>query len=232
MREWEPWQLQKYAESRLELWGDPTNSPDKWNKYKYNNLRKLPNMIEGRTVLDVGCGCGHTYAVLKEHVDEYLGVDSAKAMIDICHRFFPKHLFKVGDVYDLSQFGLYDTVIATQLFIHLPDIEKPLKQLWDHVIISLIFTLRAPKTSSHIRKWKPEPLEPDDNYYLIGHNYDSKTIIDAINKLKYKKTVNVYFVKGAKNVMYIKITRDKTRNNKKYTTSVFNKIKRWSNNDC
>ena len=228
MREWEPWQLPEYAESRLEMWGNPTSPPKTWFKYKYNNLKKLPEMIDGDSVLDVGCGCGHTYAILKGHVKEYLGVDSAKAMIDICHRFFPERLFKVGDVYDLSPFKAYDTVISTQVLIHIPDLEEPLKQLWRHANKTLIFTLRPPKNTSHLRKWRPDPLEPESDYYLIGHNYKSETVIDAINNLEHKESVKAYTVEGAKNVMYIKIVRSKNKYNKNYTTSIFNKVSRWN----
>lgn len=214
MREWEPWQDKEYAESRLKIWRNPTDPPEKWDKYKYERLSRLPQLINGKTVLDVGCGCGHSHAILKPHVEEYLGVD-CKAMIDICHRFFKEKYFTVGDAYDLSPFGLYDTVIAIQLLIHLPDL-KPVKQLWAHTKKSLIITLRPPGRSNIKKTMKIK------NLYLIGRKYSRQEIIDAINTLNEVKEVEIYLSKFTYGrIIYIKINRGKGFNIK-FNNSIFN----------
>jgi len=214
MRDWEPWQSREYAESRLEMWGNPTDPPEKWNKHKYNRLRKLPKLIRGSTVLDVGCGLGHSYAVLRSHVTEYLGVDSAKAMIDICHRFFDESLFTVGDAYDLSSFGVYDTVLAIQLLIHLPNL-VPLKQLWRHARRCVVFTVWPPQEQK-IR-------QRTDG--LIGHVYSKNDIINAIRALDGVGGVEVYRDEDVKKdrMFWIMINKNGSM---KINRSVFNKIGR------
>ncbi len=142
-RPWEVWSEQKYADFCLKGWGNPTLPPETWDIDKYRRLNEIPSLITGKTVLDVGCGLGHLYALLRNRNLTYKGIDSSPIFIQGCKKFFPEANFEVGDVYDLSNEPIYDTVIATQLLIHLPDFKEPLQQLWDHTGKCLIFTLRA-----------------------------------------------------------------------------------------
>lgn len=193
-RSWEPWRSPEYAESRLKLWGNPLDPPSSWDKYKYRRLRVLPKMIIGKSVLDVGCGLGHTYRLIRNTVDEYLGLD-LPAMIDICHRFFPKNKFKVGDIYDLSPWGLYDTVISTQVLVHLPHLNKPLKQLWKHARKCILVTVRPPR--------KKETLKQREDG-LIGHRWTRKQLANAINRLKGVGSVEAW--RGSR-VIYIRVRK-------------------------
>lgn len=196
-RDWEPWRRPEYAESRLKIWGNPLDPPSSWNKNKYMRLRVLPKMILGKSVLDVGCGLGHTYSLIKNTVDEYLGLD-LPAMIEICHRFFPKRNFKVGDIYDLSPWGLYHTVISTQVLIHLPHLNEPLKQLWKHAERCILVTVRFPR--------EKEIFKQRENG-LIGHRWTKEQLVSAINNLNGVGKVEAW--RGTR-CIYLRVS--KTRN--------------------
>ena len=100
----------------------------------------------GKTVLDVGCGMGHLYHLLKENTDlDYLGCDNSVEMLKKAWGFFPdeKERFVEGDVFDLSNFDEVDSVISVSLLMHLPDIEEPIRQMWSRAKKELIFTIRS-----------------------------------------------------------------------------------------
>lgn len=152
-RPWEIWSERKYASFCLKDWGNPTLPPEEWDINKYRRLRGIRSLIVGNTVLDVGCGLGHLYALLRDKKGlKYRGIDSSSIFIQRCKKFFPEANFEVGDIYNLSNEPVYDTVIAIQLLIHLPDFKEPLQQLWDHTGKRLIFTLRALTKEPALRK--------------------------------------------------------------------------------
>ena len=207
-RDWEPWRKPEYAESRLKLWGNPLNPPSSWEKHKYRRLRVLPKMLLGKSVLDVGCGLGHTYRLIRNTVDEYLGLD-LPAMIDICLRFFPESKFKVGDIYDLSPWGLYDTVISTQLLIHLPHLNEPLKQLWKHAKKCILITVRPP-SKKEIFKQRADGL--------IGHRWTREQLANAINSLNEIGEVKAW---RGNRVIYIRVRKTGTPSGIKVKTGFF-----------
>lgn len=184
LKEWRVWAKPDYAEGRLRQWKSPLLPQEKWDRHKAKRLSLIPQLIKGSSVLDVGCGLGHCYATIKDGIDEYLGID-LKAMIDICHRFFPENLFKAGDIYNLSSIGMYDTVLCIQVLIHLPTLEKPLKQLWAHTKQRLIFTIRPPT-----RLFKKRFKQRESG--LIGHDFNRTELTNAINSLGGVEKVSVY----------------------------------------
>lgn len=199
LKDWKPWNQPLYAESRLTIWGNPLEPPEKWNKDKYQRLKRLPKLLKGKSVLDVGCGLGHSYVIIKPFVEKYLGLD-LEEMIRICHKFFPKELFEVGDIFDLSALETYDTVLAIQIFIHLPELHKPLNELWEHTGQRLVFTVRPPTSISKFSQKK--------NTGLISHNFSREELAREINKLKDVSAVKVYrsaFTQGC--ILYVVIDK-------------------------
>lgn len=134
----EVWRHAGYAEDCQRRWGSPTQ-PHAWVHSQKQILVESSKLMEG-SVLDVGCGLGHLYPLLMEHVTAYVGVDVPE-MIAQAKRYFPNVSFVAGDIYDLSPFGMYDTVCAISTLIHLPDFDVVLQQLWRHTRKRLVFTL-------------------------------------------------------------------------------------------
>lgn len=106
--------------------------------------------VSSNSVLDVACGIGFFLYELNEKNNpmEYLGMDNSKVMLEDAQKRFPdeKERFVFGDVYDMSNFGVYPTVVAIDLIMHLPDpLDIPIKEMWKHVGKELIFTARVDK---------------------------------------------------------------------------------------
>lgn len=83
---------------------------------------ELVRAIGGGPVADVGCGPGHTTALLRELGADTFGIDLSPAMIEIARREHPGARFEVGSMTDLD---LADASLAGVLawwsLIHIPD---------------------------------------------------------------------------------------------------------------
>lgn len=90
----------------------------------------------GDTILDVGCGAGHYLRSLRRTVGpdaEYTGVDATPSYVELARKANAKDVkasFKHGDIFELPLADRsYDIVMSNNLFLHLPSIVKPLKEL-------------------------------------------------------------------------------------------------------
>ena len=196
----QPWRNFKFAQSRLKEWGNPTFKPAYWSEGQKDRLTRVAKLVRKGSILDVGCGCGHLYPLLKGIATDYTGVDF-KAMINICKKHFPKADWRVGNVYDLSSLGLYDTVTAIQLFIHLPNLLRPLKQCWTHTKNSLIFTLRIGANHPSITVNKKTGT--------LGRRYSREEIAGAISCLNGVGGIEAYIGDHYARVMYVRLNRKK-----------------------
>lgn len=142
-RNWEVWDDNR-VDHVLKEWGLPMR-PRGRQSIVFRNIIKL---MEGTTVLDVGCGMGHLYGFLKKHMSHiiYHGVDSSPSMIRKAKESFPEESqdrFKLGDIYNLSGAPRSDSVFSINVLIHLPDpLDEPIKQLWQYVDKCLIIAVR------------------------------------------------------------------------------------------
>ncbi|OZM70405.1 SAM-dependent methyltransferase [Amycolatopsis antarctica] len=86
----------------------------------------LVRALGGGPVADVGCGPGHTTALLRELGADAFGIDLSPAMIEIARREHPGARFEVGSMTDLP---LADRTLAGVLawwsLIHIPDEAVP-----------------------------------------------------------------------------------------------------------
>ncbi len=145
-RNWELWD-ERNVKRLASSWLNPETLPHdtfKEDGSHWNLIQKVYPLIEGESVLDVGCGMGHLFMMAKGYID-YLGIDSSKAMIEKAQEYFPgdKDKFRLGDAYDLSisrGMWYFDSVVALGLILHLPESVTVIKQLWskacDCVILS------------------------------------------------------------------------------------------------
>jgi 2-polyprenyl-3-methyl-5-hydroxy-6-metoxy-1,4-benzoquinol methylase len=120
---WDEGRVQFY----IDTWGPPTN-PTQWEGL---NRMEIPvALLKGESALDVGCGLGHLYYALKGKVTTYMGIDASTHMLEKAREYFPEADFREGNVYDLSNLPLFDTVYSVSLLIHLYTIKEPINQLW------------------------------------------------------------------------------------------------------
>ena len=87
---------------------------------------ELVRAIGGGPVADIGCGPGHTTALLRELGADAFGIDLSPAMIEIARREHPHARFEVGSMTNLD---LADDCLAGVLawwsLIHIPDEAVP-----------------------------------------------------------------------------------------------------------
>jgi ubiquinone/menaquinone biosynthesis C-methylase UbiE len=67
-------------------------------------LKKVADEVRDQPILDLGFGGGRTVEPLMQISNDYIGLDYAEEMVDVCRSLFPGVDFRHGDARDLSQF--------------------------------------------------------------------------------------------------------------------------------
>lgn len=107
------------------------NSWKEQREYWYNLLRPL--IPPAKTVLDVGCGVGAYYDLLKEKAREYTGIDITSEMIERAKKNHPDGKFQVSSIYKIDfPDKSFDLVFCWSVLCHQPPhlIESALSELW------------------------------------------------------------------------------------------------------
>jgi len=85
---------------------------------------------EGDKVLDVGCGNGRCYTLIKSKNVEYFGIDNSEKLINLARGKYPKAKFQVADALNLPfQDSFFDKIYNIAVFHHIPSKELRLKFL-------------------------------------------------------------------------------------------------------
>lgn len=138
------------------------------------------SLIVGNSVLDIGCGIGHLRPFVKEGI-KYTGADTSFEMLQVAKRFHPNGIFCVGDIYDLSPFRMFDTVLCQSVLIHLPKIETPIQEMWNHACKAIVFSIPI----ANIKTVKP--LQQYENKSILMHTEtweNIETIVKALDRVK------------------------------------------------
>lgn len=85
---------------------------------------------EGEKVLDLGCGNGRLFSVLKDRKVHYCGVDLSDKLIDIAKNKYPQADFKVADALNLPfPDDFFDKVYSISVLHNIPSKEFRLQYL-------------------------------------------------------------------------------------------------------
>lgn len=85
---------------------------------------------KGERVLDLGCGNGRFYEIIKEKGAEYVGIDVSEKLIDLAKDKFPGVHFQTGEATDLPFADEYfDKIYAIALLHHIPSNDLRLRTL-------------------------------------------------------------------------------------------------------
>ena len=108
-----------------------TIAPDYSNvNFEYfwiDELKKFKRLIQGKKVLDIGCGAGRDAAMLIENGFDYTGIDASKGMLKVASRRVPRGKLMKMDFYKLKfPDAIFDGFWASASFLHVPkaDVEK------------------------------------------------------------------------------------------------------------
>lgn len=110
-------------------------------------------------IIEVGCATGHNYEVLCHllgHQIKYLGVDIARGMVALAHKYYPQEPFMIGDACNLAlENGSCDIAILSSLIQHLAHPEKAIAEAFrisnEWVVLHQVPVTRD-RTSYFIRK--------------------------------------------------------------------------------
>ena len=84
----------------------------------------------GDKVLDLGCGNGRFFEVLKDKRVDYIGVDFSERLIEIAKKRYPQVKFQVADALNLPfPNNFFDKVYTISVFHHIPSEEFRLQFL-------------------------------------------------------------------------------------------------------
>ncbi len=115
------------------LWGV---EPEGWASQEANHSPLWRAMMEatdvgsGKSVLDIGCGTGHSSALIKATGAAVVGVDAAQGMVDYANKTFAGIDFQVGGLEELA-FGddEFDVVFAANSVQYAADLGTALREL-------------------------------------------------------------------------------------------------------
>ncbi|MBN2095776.1 methyltransferase domain-containing protein [Candidatus Peregrinibacteria bacterium] len=126
-----------------------------WLEFQYF-LEFIENSVK---VLDLGCGNGRLYELLKDKKADYWGVDNNLSLIEKARLHFPDAHFELGDMVDLNfSDHSFDAVFCIAAFHHIPGRQlrkKALKEIHrvlkkDGVLIMTVWNLFQWK---YIKSW-------------------------------------------------------------------------------
>ncbi len=115
------------------LWGV---EPEGWASHESNHSPLFRSMMEAtsigsdKNVLDIGCGAGHSTALIKTAGARVVGVDASHGMVDFANKTFADIDFQVGGIEEL-EFGddEFDVVFAANSVQYAADLGTALREL-------------------------------------------------------------------------------------------------------
>lgn len=87
-----------------------------WKEFQF-----LFDVPAGAKVLDLGCGNGRFYPLLKQRNVDYVGVDISEKLIQKATQKYPEAKFLVRDALDLRFENEFDFIFSIAVFHHIPD---------------------------------------------------------------------------------------------------------------
>src|SRR5438874_1278671 len=117
MNETDKGRLLEFYEDSLQQYGDHDARSVHWTDERNQRVRfeilLCVTHLNGKTVLDVGCGLGDLYKLLKEKdiSVNYTGIDIVPDFISKAQEHYPEAIFKCQDIFDIEE--TCDVIIAS-----------------------------------------------------------------------------------------------------------------------
>jgi len=146
-----------------------------------SRLTTLALLAGMSSVLDVGCGTGVMYELVRERRPDldYLGVDVTAQFVHAARARFPEAAarFQEGSLYALDRLGrTFDAVLARHVLEHLPDYTPAVQHLWSRARRKLIIVFYLPPRPLRFRRRRDERFEK--GFYT--HTYDLGRFVEHL----------------------------------------------------
>ena len=141
------------------------------------------------TILDVGCGTGSLYEIIKKHnfPIEYKGIDYSSHFIECAQKLFPEALFEVQDMRHLDEpDDTFDCVVMLHSLDHVREYQDAIREATrvSNKYICIILWREFSTDFIHINDkniiGKKPGEEPWKDTYLM--QYDKKSLEDEFKK--------------------------------------------------
>jgi SAM-dependent methyltransferase len=143
---------------------------------------KAVELLEGtRSVLDVGCGTGVMFELIRERRPDldYLGIDVTAQFVAAARERFPADAarFREGSLYDLNRLpGEFDAVLCRHILEHLPDYTPAVQHMYARARRKLILVFYLPPRPLRLGRKRDERFER--GFYT--HTYDLGRFVDHL----------------------------------------------------
>jgi SAM-dependent methyltransferase len=144
---------------------------------------RVLSLLEGlSSVLDVGCGNGVMFEMIRERrLDlDYLGVDVTEKLLQVARQLFPAdaHRFRRMSLYDLKTWRRnFDAVVCRHVLEHLPDYVPAVQYLYSRARKKLILVFFLPPHPLPSGRKRDERFERD----FYTHTYDLGKFINHLS---------------------------------------------------
>jgi magnesium protoporphyrin O-methyltransferase len=176
-----------HGKSGFSNWLDKKLRWDMYARFKYTIEHSKP--IEGKTILDVGCGTGlYSIEFAKEGAKEVTGIDIADNMVNVCKERAEKENvaaqchFYIGDLLAFNQDQKYDVVIGIGLFDYIRESFDVIKKMHNVSKDRVIFSFPRANTWRAILRKIRLTLRGCPVYF-----YSAKQLDEIIKKTGFKK---------------------------------------------
>ena len=140
--------------------------------------------VEGRTVLDAGCGTGYGSNMLASRARSVRAIDLSAEAIDYCrtHYAAPNLDFIRMDVTRLGFRRAFDVAVSFQVIEHLPDLDAFLNSLKETVLPGGMILLATPnvgtpRTGDAANPFHCNEMSYDALHTLLGRHFSSFRIL-------------------------------------------------------
>jgi len=190
----EIWDVEGHADQLLYLWGDPRENQ---RGRHWALMVAVARLVRGNSVLDVACGMGHFLPVLNREKPNvsYMGFDNSVEMLKKAQVTQPEDAdkFRLDDVYVPKKEWKMNTVISIDLLIHVPDIETPIKNMWNMAERELILVMRVDEEGFYNEKgYSGETVLPEDKK-LILRGEKREDLFHIFGKLEDLASIEVFW---------------------------------------
>ncbi len=140
------------------------------------------SLLEGLSVLDVGCGNGVMFEMIRERRLEldYLGIDVTENLLRVARQLFPAeaHRFRQMSLYDLKKLRRkFDAVVCRHVLEHLPDYAPAVQYLYSCARKKLILVFFLPPQPLPSGRKRDGKFERD----FYNHTYDLGKFINHLS---------------------------------------------------